>query len=284
MKKRIVILLVAVLFGTTVKAQIINWTRKSSLPIPLSKSKAAVADGKIYVMGGVSPTLPETFATVNYEYNPQTDAWTKKADMPTGRSNFAMAEVDGKIYVIGGFENVCCPPFPERCNWEECAKISDLNEVYDPKINTWETLSPLPTKRHGVDMATVNGKIYVIGGMGTEASIWEPQNTVEEYTPKTNKWATKQPMPTPRDGYGYSVQGEQIFVYGGWIGVRQQTNTTIVYEIEKNTWVNTTNLPIKTGACAYATIDNKIYFFGGDKEDFSEIFSFTYEGEVLSFE
>ncbi len=320
------ICILGLIAGTTFSllAQQISWTRKADLPIPLSKAKAVTIHGKVYVIGGVSPSV-SGFSKSNYQYDPKTDTWTSRADIPVGRTNYAIAVVrdkiyliggdpflnrvdiydpatdkwyqgatmptkrqhiscavvDDKIYVIGGFENICCPPFPERCDWNTCADISGKNEVYNPVTDTWESLASMPTPRHGLDMASVHGKIYVIGGMGTEASIWEPLNTVESYDPKSNEWSKKENMPTPRDGYGYSVINNKIIVFGGWIDEKLQTTSVIVYDVRSNRWKDVTPLPVKTGACAYVALGEHIYFFGGDREDYKEIFTFAYEGMVI---
>ncbi len=315
--------LILMLPAFPVYPQSIEWVKKADMPIRISKAKAAVVKGKIYVIGGVSPDI-QGFSNVTLEYDPDTDTWTRKADMPTGRSNFAMtsvddkiyaiggdpfhnkvevydpatdvwdsvqvmpskrqhitcASVDNKIYVIGGFENKCCPPFPERCDWSSCARITDKNQVYNVSKDTWEIMAPIPTLRHAAELISVDGKIYIIGGMGTEKSIWESLDVNEQFDPQHNTWSTKKNMPYPRDGFGHSVQGSKIFIFGGWIGENQHTVQSIVYDTKTNSWDQTTQLPVKTGAFACATIDNKVYIFGGDKEDYSEIFSFTYVGII----
>jgi N-acetylneuraminic acid mutarotase len=53
-----------------------------------------------------------------------------------------------------------------------------------------------------------------------------------------------------------------------------------VYDTKSNSWTFSDDIPVKTGACAYATDGNKIYFFGGDKEDYTEIYSICYKGVV----
>ena len=321
--KNIIYSFVLITLVSQAHSQDIRWTKKADLPISVSKSRAVVVNGKIYVMGGVTPTY-RGFSKANYEYNPETDTWTKKQDMPTGRTNFAIATVENKIYVIGGdpfqnkvevydpktnswdslsvmpserqhiscavsnnniyviggFENICCPPYPQRCDWETCAKISDKNQAYNVTTDKWTELASIPTPRHALEMMTVNDQIYVIGGMGGESSIWEPLKTNEIYNPTENTWNEKKEMPTPRDGYGYSVQDDLIYLFGGWITEKQQTSNTVVYNTKTDTWHNSTDLPVKSGAFAFATIDNKIYIFGGDNEDYSEIFSFTYVGEI----
>ena len=53
------------------------------------------------------------------------------------------------IYVFGG---------------EEPSKTFDNNERYDIKTNKWSIEIPIPTARHGLGAASVDNKIYVIGG------------------------------------------------------------------------------------------------------------------------
>src|SRR5262249_43376576 len=150
---------------------------------------AATVNGKIYAMGGtIGPTLYLNTVEV---YDPANNSWctststtptalcpTPPAPMPTARGYFAAATVNGKIYAIGGF----------NLNGGSLNSV----EVYDPTSNSWCTSAsntptalcptppaPMPTARYGLAAATVNGKIYAIGGAGGS-------NTVEVYDPATN--------------------------------------------------------------------------------------------------
>jgi N-acetylneuraminic acid mutarotase len=324
-KNRIFLLIVVLnLISISAFSQNITWTKKADMPLPISKAKAAFVNGKIYLIGGITPQS-HGFSTTNYEYDPASDSWTRKKDIPTGRINYALAVIlgkiyviggdpflnkvevydpksdtwdsvstmptgrqhvscavaDNKIYVIGGLENICCPPFPERCDWEKCTKISDKNEVFDPATDTWKALKSMPLPRHGLDVVSVNGKIYAIGGMGNKISMWSPLKNVEEYDPATDTWTSKNEMPTPRDGYGYSVRNNSIYLFGGWVSDQNQTEATIMYDTQADIWTYSNDIPVKTGAFGYVTAGDKIYFFGGDKEDYSEIYSVNYEGVIL---
>jgi N-acetylneuraminic acid mutarotase len=324
-KTRIFLLFIFLkLISISVFSQVITWSKNSDLPLPISKAKAAYVNGKIYLIGGVSPQS-HGFNTSNYEYDPSSDSWAGKNDIPAGRINYAVAVVKGKIYVIGGdpfmnkvevydpeydkwdsvrsmptkrqhiscavvddkiyviggLQNLCCPPFPESCDWEKCTKISDKNEVFDPATGCWKTLKSMPSPRHGLEVVSVNGKIYAIGGMGNKTSMWDPLDKVEEYDPAIDTWTSKTEMTAPRDGFGYSVRNNSIYLFGGWVSDQNQTPTTIIYDTQSDIWTYSNNIPVKTGAFAYATAGGKIYFFGGDKEDYSEIYSFNYEGVIL---
>jgi len=76
------------------------WTRKADTPTVRSwqSPNAAVADGRIYVIGGdAGPPDAEV-----EEYDPATDTWTARADMPTPRGALSITALNDRIYVIGG--------------------------------------------------------------------------------------------------------------------------------------------------------------------------------------
>ncbi len=70
----------------------------------------------------------------------------------------------------------------------------------------------MPTERTGIWSATLNGKIYVLGGRG-----WadDPLPTVEEYDPATNTWVSKADMPTGRFLLSVAAVAGRIYAIGG---------------------------------------------------------------------
>ncbi|MFZ7138964.1 MAG: kelch repeat-containing protein, partial [archaeon] len=73
--------------------------------------------------------------------------------------------------------------------------------------DSWVSLEPLPTTRRDLGVATVNGKIYVIGGKNDDGYL----SINEEYDPATNTWTTKTPMPTARYGLGVVVINDILY-------------------------------------------------------------------------
>src|ERR1041385_3619980 len=77
---------------------------------------------------------------------------------------------------------------------------------------TWSEKARLPEPRGEVAVATVNGKIYVLGG---SARGRDDQPLVEEYDPVTNQWRERAPMPKGLShGGGVATKGK-IYVVGG---------------------------------------------------------------------
>ena len=136
-----------------------TWTTKASMPTARHHAGSAVADGKIFVLGGrISGSLENI--SVNEAYDPEQDTWiTNLEPMPSERSGIAAAAISASassplngssIYVFGG---------------EETSKTFNNNEKYDPKTNKWMSEPPMPTARHGLAAVFVGeNKIFVIGG------------------------------------------------------------------------------------------------------------------------
>nr|XP_026655138.1 kelch-like protein 18 [Zonotrichia albicollis] len=67
-------------------------------------------------------------------------------------------------------------------------------------------------------MGTVvlDGQIYVCGGYDGNSSL----NSVESYSPETNKWTTVTPMSSNRSAAGVTVFEGRIYVSGGHDGLQ----------------------------------------------------------------
>ncbi len=111
---------------------------------------AAAAGEKLYAIGGRRNGALR--GNVD-EFDPATGKWAAKAPMPTPRAGTAGALVIDRIVVAGGEGNPKIPSgvFPET-------------EAYDPANDTWETLQPMLTPRHGTGGAAVKDVFYVPGG------------------------------------------------------------------------------------------------------------------------
>jgi len=134
-----------------------TWETRSPMPTPRNHAAAGVVGGKIYVIGGrlassVITTGSNTDVVENYD--PATDSWGAVGlRMPTARSGMGWATYQGRIYVAGG----------EIYDAHMFAVVRAV-EAYDPAANQWSILPPMPTARHGVNVALIGNRLYVIGG------------------------------------------------------------------------------------------------------------------------
>ncbi|KAG9152486.1 hypothetical protein Leryth_016409 [Lithospermum erythrorhizon] len=144
---------------------------------PFSSPRLASIGRKIYIIG--------TSAML------QCDSWTGTVTQMPGtlipRKKFAAAAVAGKLYVAGG-----CPR-------------SLAVEEFDPEMNTWRVVCDAPKKRYGCIGASIDGILYVIGGLrvGTaadEARVEGPPHvyasTMDLYDVEGNVWLRSRSVPT----------------------------------------------------------------------------------------
>ncbi len=140
----------------------------ADLPSQRDHGCGAVIGDKLYVAGGRMATIGSTTNTL-HELTPGA-GWTTRAPMPTARGGTACGVIDGTLYVVGGEGNPDAPSgvFPQ-------------NEAYTPATNSWETLEPMRTPRHGMQAAVWNNILYVPGGATTQGL--GAVDTHETFTP-----------------------------------------------------------------------------------------------------
>ena len=238
-----------------------TWTRKSDMPTARDGLSTIATGGKIYAIGGFIESLLTTLSTVEV-YDPTTDSWETKADMPTRRFDPATAMVNGEIYVIGGGEG---PDYTTEGNpWKDLSTV----EVYDPRTDTWERRTDMPTPRTLANNApVVNGKIYVIGGwrQGARAVSESGIATVEVYDPATDTWEQGTDMPTPRGAFGISKVAGKIYVIGGSPRRGANLQTVEMYDPTTDVWEPKADMPTARLWLSTSAVNGIIYAIGGSR-------------------
>jgi hypothetical protein len=232
-----------------------QWQSKTEMPTPRQGFGVGVVNNKIYAIGGVFGNYLGTYFNINEEYDALNDSWTTKSPMPTPRWEPGAAVVDGKIYVIGGMSYNSSSGF----------SYYNVNEVYDPDLDTWTTKAPMPTPRYGLTLSVVDGKIYAIGGTSKYGYTSGLLTINEEYDPITDNWITKAPMPTPRFEMAAAVVSGKIYVVGG--GQHSENDVGYdaneVYILSNDSWITRTPIPTARRGLAAGVINKRIYAVGG---------------------
>jgi N-acetylneuraminic acid mutarotase len=73
-----------------------TWSARRPMPTPRRSLAAAVANGRMYAIGGDLSQIVE-------EYDPISDAWVSRPSLLTGRSGCAASVFNGSIFVMGGY-------------------------------------------------------------------------------------------------------------------------------------------------------------------------------------
>ena len=211
---------------------------------------AAVMNGKMYVLcGNKNPG----YSADNERYDPVTKAWTTMAAAPGGRYSPLAGTSGNYIYLIGGGNgsnllnndvydvvndnwNVTrvASPLPSNSNNSSAAVVngkfylaggngsgsSATLRSYDPGTDTWATLTTTNfTDRGLLTAASINGKLYAIGGLvsgGPPFFFSNPVATTEIFDPSTNSWSAGISTGlTPQFGGRSAVVGGTIYMICG---------------------------------------------------------------------
>jgi N-acetylneuraminic acid mutarotase len=250
-----------------------TWIKGVPFPEPSEELVGGSVGRKFYVFGGLGPGwIPQGLV---YEFDPATNKWTKKKPMTLPAHHVAFTELNGKFYAFGGF----VPPESGTPAW---VPINNAWE-YDVEADRWKALASMPSKRGSAVAATVNGKIYVIGGAAlhpgsNETALYPTRphrsvGAVEEYDPKTNTWSERSSMPTARNHAAVGVVNSKVYVIGGRLGsafIFTASNTNVVEEYEPATdqWgLVKARMPTERSGGAWAVYKGRIYVAGGEHQD-----------------
>jgi hypothetical protein len=131
-----------------------SWSQLPDMPRPRDHFHAAVVDGIFYAIGGrVSSVSLNATTRANDGYDLNRGSWTQgRKSLPSPRGGFATAVLGDEILIIGG---------------EGGGSAHDEVEAYDTASDTWRTLAPMPTARHGIQAVVCSGGVYVADG-GTQ--------------------------------------------------------------------------------------------------------------------
>jgi hypothetical protein len=145
-----------------------TWTPLPNMPRVRDHFHAAVVDGKFYAIGGRDSVISAMTTKVDiYNLtNGTTATWqTPNTALPTPRGGFATAVLGNEILVIGG---------------EGGGIAHNEVEAYDTINNSWRTLEPMPTARHGIQAAVCNDGVYIAAG-GKSQGGSSPTNVHEAF-------------------------------------------------------------------------------------------------------
>jgi hypothetical protein len=161
-----------------------TWTRKAAHAYvggltSVAYDTCVVLFGAIFVTDG--HTVP-VYKTVSLVYNEVDDSWSSGTTSPTYLSNPASCIMTDptsieRIYVAGYPNNTM---------------------QYTPTTGAWETAPPFPRVRIEFRMASVNSKIYIIGGASAQPFEYAVYGYNEQYTPFTMPTLTPTTYSTPQ--------------------------------------------------------------------------------------
>jgi N-acetylneuraminic acid mutarotase len=225
-----------------------KWIRGAPHPLARGEVAAAVAEGRIYIIGGF--TAGGANSSSVQAFNPGTNTWSQEADLPLPVDHTMAAGYRGRVYVAGGYG-------PGRAR---------LTTLFAFTGDGWTRLTPMPEQRAAGGAAIVNGKLYVVGGT-TSSTLGAPTTlakTMLVYDIARNRW-TSRPGPTPREHLGVTALGGKIYaVAGRTAGFDTNMARVEVFNPRTGRWTRLPKVPGRRGGTGAASTGRWIVSVGGE--------------------
>jgi N-acetylneuraminic acid mutarotase len=165
--------------------------------------------------------------------------------------------VGDEIYLIGGSQYVDVFPFNSG---------SDVNEVYNPTTDTWTSKPKILNLISGYASATVENKIYVMGGWCTRS---DKLNQIFDTTTETWSYAKNMTIGAFSSGAGKTTgtfAAEKIYIFGTQPQSNIALNITQVYYFKNDEWSLGTPMPTPRYGLEVAVMNDELYAIGGKNQ------------------
>ena len=183
---------------TPVTAQ--AWASIPDLPTPRTGAAVAVADGRVYVMGGLDE-LGRASRKVEV-FNPRDKSWGVAASLPTAIFDAAAVGISqegpDRILLFGGQTG-------------RRGGISGAVYQYNAHSNAWSEAAPMPSARAGLAATVYGDRVYVIGGVGESAV----SSRTDIFDPSSDSWRQGPSLQSGRSHMTAVAAGRLIYVIGG---------------------------------------------------------------------
>ncbi len=135
-------------------------------------------------------------------------------------------------------------------------------DIYNLSTNTWST-AELCAGRYAMASVALGNKIFFAGGE-TGDGTW-PVDSVDIYDVSTNTWAVTH-LSTAGNSIAAAAVGNKVLFAGGdggFSGSGRERRVDI-YDLSTNAWTTSSLSEVKRGEHAAVTLNNKVYFAGGE--------------------
>ena len=256
--------LLAASFDTRVHRVVLNErgnrARKSplfELASPLDVTAQGDRDafpGTIWVTqydGYTAPNSPPNL----YAFQPRDPAtasgWESRASTGLERQEVSFVRAGVRFYLAGG---------------------AAAQQAYDPGMDSWQNVAPLPRNLDHIQGVALDGQIYYIGGL---ADWPQPHvHSVYQYDPARDRFSTRRPMPRGRGAGGVVTHDGKIY-YAGGLNEGRAVTWFDVYDPERDSWSRLPDMPRPRDHFQAAVVGDRLYAIGGRDSELGQEFSET---------
>jgi N-acetylneuraminic acid mutarotase len=247
-----------------------SWSSAAPLPTALNHPNGAVVNGKIYVLGGLTPLVNATTWQAipdSWAYDPATGAWTPREPMPLEMESgsAAMGVYRDTIFLAGGMRSLTLVPGGLQ---DTVDTVVAYNTTSDAWIQLPALATHMPEGRDHAGAAVVGHVFYVLGGR--RRGQYNVADTVFalDLEDLDKGWVTKAGrMPTARGGVAASTIGELVYTLGGEgnpaEGARGVFSEVEAYNTTSDSWERLPPMAVPRHGTSAVAVGRQIFVPGG---------------------
>lgn len=221
-----------------------RWLSVAEMPQARGEVASAIVGTRFVVAGGLYG-IGRTSDAVHV-YDVGRNEWTRTRSLPSPRHHAAAAGLGDNVYLSGGA--------PGATDWTPTDNLWRARPGFP-----WRSMEPMPEGRQGHAMVAVEGKLFVVGGVGaTDRTLI--------YDPAEDGWTAGAPLPFGRDHLRAVVWRGEIWAIGGRSG--GTTDRVDVYDPRADAWRPGPALPQPMSAMAVGVLEDGLHVVGGEDPRF----------------
>jgi N-acetylneuraminic acid mutarotase len=252
-----------------------RWTKLPHLPRRREYTRAIAAGNDVYVLGGGVQKPRQGLS-----YRPCADVfrldtlrkplrWETVAELSVPRTHMAVGRVGNHLIVVGGNRYDYADGGYSARTIQGVTEVLDLT---DPQRG-WTRRTPIPGSPRGwCASASVNGKLYVLGGLtfapsdeGTRGAKIKLRESLS-YDPALDRWTRLADPPVAISGWEGAVIGKRYIIVVGGVS-NYWSDLALVYDTKHDRWMRVEN-SLPTGGvlndAGVSIIGETIYVAGGE--------------------
>ncbi|KAJ4179719.1 hypothetical protein NW755_012278 [Fusarium falciforme] len=176
---------------------------------------------------------------------------------------------DTTLAIIGGII-----PNPDG----EGINTTSIVQLYDIPSDSWRSVAPAPIQVNHPNVAVVDGKIYLLGGLFVASDgAWRAFSDSWVYDPDRDEWSSLDPIPDAEERgsaavgvYGgtiYMAGGMRTLVPGGPGGEQDTVDFVSAFDTVSSKWINlpkpAKKIPEGRDHAGVSVVGKKFYVLGG---------------------
>ena len=236
------------------------WGEGALLPAPRHHLMLVNNNGYLYGLGGFARDAEGGWRmrADNWRLGDINGAWAPMRPLPHPQAEAACCSLGGFIHVVGGR----APTGSRNRDWSDHID-TDEHWIYDPALDRWHDLAPLPTPRNSTAGVIVNSVLFVIGGRTVRGGN---SAAVEVYDPLSDRWDKARPMPKAQGGLAAAALDGKIYVFGGEYfgpGGGGVFSNAWEYDPREDRWRAVADMTRPRHGLGAVTIGDAVYVVGG---------------------